>query len=56
LTLLVFFALIKPLRGAIDRDDSMAVFRVGLMMFTSLLSLIYFIKEHRNTLISRQNK
>lgn len=56
LTLLVFFALIKPLRGAIDRDDSMAVFRVGLMIFTSLLSLIYFIKEHRNTLISRQNK
>lgn len=56
LTLLVFFALIKPLGGAFDRDDSMSVFRVGLMLFTSLLSLIYFIKEHRNILFSRQNK
>jgi hypothetical protein len=55
MTLIVLFALIKPLGGAMDRDDSMAVFRVGLMMATSLLSLVYIIKEHHNTLMSKQN-
>jgi len=54
LTLLVFLALIKPLDGAIGRDDNMAIFRVCIMLVTSFLSLIYFIKNYKSELISRK--
>ena len=45
LTFLLIIALIMPLRGAIGRGDTMAVVRVGLMLATSILALIIFIKS-----------
>jgi uncharacterized membrane protein len=45
ITLLVLGGLIKPLMGAFDRGDSMAIARVVIMMFSTLVALISFIKS-----------
>lgn len=45
LTLVILIALIKPLQGAIGRDDMSAIIRVGLMMLSSVFAMIYFIKS-----------
>ena len=45
LTLVVLLALIMPLRGAISREDSMAIFRVGLMLASTLMAMVFFIKS-----------
>lgn len=45
LTLIIFVALLKPLSGAISRSDTMAIARVLLMMLTSLLALVLYIKN-----------
>jgi hypothetical protein len=45
ITLLILAGLAKPLMGAMDRADDMAIARVGIMMLTSLYSLIIFIGE-----------
>jgi hypothetical protein len=45
LTLLILIALIKPFTGAMGRSDTMATVRVGLMMLTSAVALVYFIKS-----------
>jgi len=44
LTLLIFLALITPLRGAIGREDPLAILRVGLMMSSTLLAMVFFVK------------
>jgi cytochrome b len=45
ITLLVLIGLIKPLTGALGRDDSMAVTRVIVMILSTLVALISFIKS-----------
>ena len=45
LTFLVLLGLIKPLLGSLERDDTMAIARVGVMMLFTLIALIYFIKS-----------
>ncbi len=45
ITLLAFIALFKPLMGAMDRGDNAAALRVGLMLLTNLVALIYFIRS-----------
>ena len=45
LTLLAIFGLIKPLTGAIERVDNMAIMRIALMIFTSILVMITFIRS-----------
>ncbi len=45
LTALVIFGLFAPLRGAIEREDGAAIFRVGVMMATTLVALAFFIKS-----------
>lgn len=45
LTLVVAIALFMPLKGAIGRDDSMAIFRVGLMMAVSVFALVVYINS-----------
>jgi hypothetical protein len=51
LTLLLIISLIKPLSGAIGRDDTAALLRVGLMLLSSLIAMgVYvqsFIKARR---------
>lgn len=43
LTFLVLIALIKPLTGVFGRSDQGAIFRVALMMLSSLFALAIFI-------------
>ena len=45
LTLLAVLGLIKPLTGAISRDDSIAIIRVGIMISTSILAMTTFIQS-----------
>ncbi|MEM9547858.1 MAG: hypothetical protein AAGA77_17885 [Bacteroidota bacterium] len=46
LTLLVFGSLVaKPLMSAIKDGDTMGTIRVGVMVLTSLLAMIFFIKS-----------
>lgn len=45
LTLLILVALIKPLTGAMGRGDNMATMRIGLMMLTSAIAFVAFIKS-----------
>jgi len=56
LTLVVLISLIKPLSGAMDREDNMAVFRVGLMILTGVVSMFFFIKSFRDARTARQKK
>lgn len=45
LTLLILLALIKPLSGSFERSDTPAMVRVLVMMATSALAMVYFIKS-----------
>ncbi|MDJ0979034.1 MAG: hypothetical protein QNI87_10930 [Erythrobacter sp.] len=45
LTLVVFVALIMPLRGAFARGDTLAILRVAAMMATSWFAMIAFIRS-----------
>jgi hypothetical protein len=45
LTLLILIGLIKPLTGAIGRADDMGITRVVVMMISSFLTLIVFVKS-----------
>ncbi len=45
LTLVVLLALFMPLRGAIAREDTLAMLRVGLMLASSALALALFVKS-----------
>lgn len=56
LTLIVLLALAMPLKGAIGRDDSMAILRIGIMMITSVIAMVFFIKSFRDARIAREAK
>ncbi|MCY4561803.1 MAG: hypothetical protein OXC03_05780 [Flavobacteriaceae bacterium] len=43
LTFLIAVALIMPLLGAIERNDNVGIFRVGLMLLSSVVALFTFI-------------
>ena len=45
LTLVLLIALFMPLRGAIGRDDTAAILRVGVMMTSTALALVFFVKS-----------
>ncbi len=45
LTLLLIIALFMPLRGALERSDNLAVLRVALMLLTSFLAMIAFVRS-----------
>ncbi len=45
ITLLGFIALFKPFFGAINRDDSAAMLRIGIMLLTNLVALVFFIRS-----------
>ena len=45
LTLLIFIALIMPLKGSIERSDTPGLVRVLVMMATSALAMVYFVKS-----------
>lgn len=43
LTLILILGLAMPLKGAIGREDTMAIIRVGIMLITGILAMIAFI-------------
>jgi hypothetical protein len=45
LTLLAFFGLFKPFMGALDREDAAATVRVAIMLISSVLALVFFVKS-----------
>ena len=45
LTLLILIGLIKPLTGSIRRSDSLAILRVSVMIITSLIAMIIFVRS-----------
>ena len=45
LTLIILFGLIKPLLGAIDRGNSGAVVRILLMIMTTIVAIVAFVKS-----------
>jgi hypothetical protein len=44
-TLLGFLSLFMPLMGSLKREDNGAAMRVGIMILTNLISLIFFIRS-----------
>ena len=45
LTLLILIGLVKPLQGAMGREDSMAIMRVGIMIASTIFAMIFFVKS-----------
>lgn len=45
LTLIILVGLYKPLSGVIDRGNMLGIFRVGLMMVSTLVAMVFFIKS-----------
>ena len=45
LTLLILGGLVKPLTAAVDRADWLAIVRVCVMIVSTLVALIFFIKS-----------
>jgi hypothetical protein len=45
LTLLILGGLVKPLTAALGREDSLAIMRVSVMMVSTVLALVFFIKS-----------
>ncbi|MEM8636550.1 MAG: hypothetical protein AAGF33_16405 [Pseudomonadota bacterium] len=45
LTLIVLCALFMPLRGALGRGDPAAIVRVTVMLITTLVAFVFFIKS-----------
>ena len=45
LTLIVLIGLIKPLLGALDRNDTLAIIRVTTMILTSVMAMAFFVKS-----------
>ncbi len=44
-TLIAFLALFMPLMGSIKREDNAAVMRIGIMLLTNLVALVFFIRS-----------
>lgn len=45
LTVLILAGLVMPLKGSIGRGDTMGIIRVGVMLFTTVIAMIAFIRS-----------
>lgn len=45
LTLLIIFGLISPLKGAIERGSMIGTIRVALMLLSSIVAMVFFVKS-----------
>lgn len=45
LTLLILLGLVMPLRGAIARADTAAIARVVIMILSTIMAMVYFVKS-----------
>ena len=53
LTFLVLLGLIKPLLGSLEREDTLSITRVLIMMLSTIIALMFFI---RSFIIARKGK
>lgn len=56
LTLLILIGLVKPLRGALDRNDAMAIMRVAVMILSTVVAMFFFIKSFVDVRRARASK
>ncbi|MEM6298662.1 MAG: hypothetical protein AAF740_08250 [Bacteroidota bacterium] len=45
LTLVILLGLVMPLKGAIDRGDAMGIIRVVVMLVSTVLAMVFFVKS-----------
>ncbi|MEE9369082.1 MAG: hypothetical protein V3V05_09505 [Pontiella sp.] len=45
LTLLILLGLVMPLKGALGRGDALSIIRVAVMMISTVVALVAFIKN-----------
>ena len=45
LTFICLIGLFMPLKGAIGREETVGVIRVSVMILTSIIAMVYFIKS-----------
>ena len=45
LTLLVLIVLAMPLKSALSKSDTLPILRIALMIATSILAMVYFVKS-----------
>ncbi len=45
LTVIILVALFMPLKGALARGDTFAIIRVGLMLLSTFVAMVFFIKS-----------
>ena len=56
LTFIVLLGLVMPLKGSIERGNSMGIIRVAIMLITSILALISFIQSFIKARKARESK
>ena len=56
LTFLILFGLAKPLQGAIGRADTLAIARVAVMLASTVLAMVFFIKSFIDARKARQSE
>lgn len=44
-TLVILLGLFMPLRGALGRSDTTAIIRVVIMILTTIIAMVYFVKS-----------
>ncbi|MEN0004138.1 MAG: hypothetical protein AAF798_08345 [Bacteroidota bacterium] len=54
LTLVILFGLFKPLMGAMERGDTMAIVRVAVMLVSTVVAMVYFVKSFIDARKKRQ--
>lgn len=54
LTFVILIGLIKPLLGALEREDNTAIIRVCIMIFTTVIAMISFIRNFIDVRKKRQ--
>jgi len=55
LTFLLILALAMPLKAAIGRGDTLAIIRVAIMLGTTLLAFVLYIKSFRDARRARKS-
>lgn len=45
LTLLILLGLVRPLMGVIDRGNTLGILRVTVMLLSTLMAMVFFVKS-----------
>ncbi|MEM8891997.1 MAG: hypothetical protein AAGD28_28720, partial [Bacteroidota bacterium] len=56
LTLIILFGLVMPLRGAIDRGSAVGIIRVAVMMLSTVVAMVYFVRSFIEARKKRQEQ